>query len=224
MTKEAIALDPDYADAYTLLGYTHFMDAIFSWSQSKRQSMGRAMKLAQKAITMNDSLSGAHTLLGYIYTFTRQYEKGITECQQGITFCPNSEAAYRALGQALRYSGKWKEAVPVYEKAFRLNPFPPSSLFWHLGMSYIFTGQTEEAVISCKKAVEANPKDLPAHLALTFSYIASGRGEEAQATAKEILRIDPQFSVDNFSKKTLTYKNPADAERFAAALRKAGLN
>lgn len=191
MANLVIALDPKYADVYSLLGSTHFLDAIFSWSPFPGQSMGRAMKLAQKAIAMNDSLSGPHSLLGLIYTFTRQYEKAIAECERAIVLGPNDESAHRDFGMALRYAGKWKEAVPVYEKAIRLNPFPPSSLFWHL--------------------------------ALTFAYVAPGRDEEARATAKEVLRIDPKFSVDHFSKRTLTYKNPADTERFASALRKAGL-
>jgi adenylate cyclase len=223
VTKEVISLDPKYASACAILGFTHFIDAVFSWSPSPRESMARAMELAKKTIAMNDSLSGAHVLLGHVYTFTRQYEKGIAECERAVALGPNDESAHRALGMALRYAGRWKEAIPVYEKAIRLNPFTRSSTFWHIGMAYIFTERLEKAVVACEKAVQGGPKDLAAHLALTFAYVASGRKNEARATAEKVMKIDPKFTLDNYAKRTLTYKNPEDRERFIAALRKAGL-
>lgn len=50
----------------------------------------------------------------------------------------------------------------------------------------------------------------------------SGRDEEARATASEVLRINPKFSLEYFTK-TLVYKNQADKDRYIGALRKAGL-
>jgi hypothetical protein len=64
---------------------------------------------------------------------------------------------------------------------------------------------------------------LGAQLALTVAYGLSGRDEEARATASEVLRIDPKFSLEGFSK-TLVYKNQTDRDRFIDALAKAGLN
>jgi hypothetical protein len=45
---------------------------------------------------------------------------------------------------------------------------------------------------------------------------------EATAAAKEVLRINPKFSIESHAK-TLPYKDKADIEREVAALRKAGL-
>jgi hypothetical protein len=49
-----------------------------------------------------------------------------------------------------------------------------------------------------------------------------GRGEEAKAEGAEILRITPNFSVEEW-KQRVFFKDPADIEHFGAALRKAGL-
>jgi hypothetical protein len=49
-----------------------------------------------------------------------------------------------------------------------------------------------------------------------------GREEEARAEAAEVLRISPNFSVEE-SRQRSTYPNKAEAERFDANLRKAGL-
>ena len=61
-----------------------------------------------------------------------------------------------------------------------------------------------------------------AQIALTVAYGLSGRDEEAHATASEVLRINPKFSLEYFTK-TLVYKNQADKDRYIGALRKAGL-
>ncbi len=221
--EEVISLDPDYASAYSFLGTTHFLDVALGETASPKQSMVNAMKLAQKAIAIDDSLADAHRLMGLIYTMTKQYEKGIAASERAVTLGPNDEGAHRTLGMALRYACRWEESIPEYEKAIRLNPFPTSRTFCGLGMAYIFCGRHEEAVSACKKAVLRQPNDIFSHIALTFAYCESGQEEDARATAAQVLRINPKFSVDRFAKKTLTYKNPADTERFVAALRNAGL-
>jgi len=55
---------------------------------------------------MNDQLSDAHALLGYVYTFTRQYDKAIAECERAVEIGPNDELACGALGMALSYGGR----------------------------------------------------------------------------------------------------------------------
>ena len=51
-----------------------------------------------------------------------------------------------------------------------------------------------------------------------------GREKEAHAEAAEVLRIDPKYSVDSFAKGIgATYKDQSQAEKYANALRKAGL-
>ena len=84
------------------------------------------------------------------------------------------------------------------------------------------TGQYEEAILTLKKAVRTNLDFLPAHIFLAACYSSTGRDAEATASAKEVLRINPKFSVESYAK-TLPYKNKADVEREVAALRKAGL-
>jgi tetratricopeptide (TPR) repeat protein len=66
------------------------------------------------------------------------------------------------------------------------------------------------------------PNDLGAHLDQAVVYSASDRYQEARAVGAEVLRIEPKFSVEYFSR-TLAYKNQADKEISITALRNAGL-
>jgi adenylate cyclase len=222
LAKEAIALDPQYAAAYTVLGGSHLFEVLLGASPSPKQSIAQAMELAQKAISMDESFGKPRGLLAFLYTMTGQHEKGIVEAEKAVALDPNSDTALYLLGSALRFGGRPNEAIPVIKKAIRLNPFAPSVYLSNLGLCYVLTNQFEEAIVECKKATTREPDNLFAQLTLTMAYVFSGRDEEAHATASEVLRIDPKFSLENYTK-ALVYKNQADRDRIINALRKAGL-
>jgi hypothetical protein len=48
------------------------------------------------------------------------------------------------------------------------------------------------------------------------------QGEEAHAEAAEVLKIDPEFSLEHWAKR-YPLKKKADTDRYVGALRKAGL-
>jgi adenylate cyclase len=73
-----------------------------------------------------------------------------------------------------------------------------------------------------KKVLTLNPNFAPAHWNLAACYAELGRLEEARAEVAEGLRLNPNASLEVI-KQNAPYKNPADLERFLAALRKAGL-
>ena len=60
------------------------------------------------------------------------------------------------------------------------------------------------------------------HIGLAASYIHVGQEEEAHAEAAEVLKIDPEFSLERYAK-TYPLKNKADLDLHVGALRKAGL-
>ena len=91
-----------------------------------------------------------------------------------------------------------------------------------LGQAYIGAGRYEEAITIFKQILVRSPDFLVAHWCLAIIYSESGREEEAKAEGAEILRITPNFSVERWKQRTLP-KDQAIIERYAAALRKAGL-
>jgi hypothetical protein len=66
------------------------------------------------------------------------------------------------------------------------------------------------------------PKLLGAHQHLAVIYVELGRDAEARAEVAEVLQIAPKFSLEGLRQRLLN-KDPAENERYLAALRKAGL-
>ena len=135
---------------------------------------------------------------------------------------PSEWMALNIYAGTLIWVGRPEEAIPLYQKAIRLNPYGPSSLYRMFGLAFRNTGRYEEAVSACKTAIQILPDDLIAHIILASTYSMMGRDKEAHAEASEVLRINPNFSVDNYVKR-VPYKDQSQNDKLANALRKAGL-
>jgi TolB-like protein/Flp pilus assembly protein TadD len=222
LAEEAIALDPMYAWAYSVLAHTHIADSWLGTSKSPGDSIEKSMELLQKAIILDDTCTDAHRLLGYTFSMTGQHDKAVAEGEKAVALNPNSADSHMQFGKILTFAGRYEESIPELQKAIRLNPIPPNIYLYSLGISYTLTKQYDKAITWCEKAVRREPNSLFARLFLAAAYSRAGRNEEARIEAAEVLRINPNFSLEKFAK-SVTYKNQEDVERTISALRKAGL-
>ena len=222
MFEKAIELDPTYAVAYSALAWAYWLDWGNQWSQDP-QNLERAFTLAQKAIALDDSLSMAHLTLGQIYTWRQQHDQAIAEGERALVLASNCADCYAGMAAILNLSQRPAEAVGLVEKAMRLNPQYPGWYLYILGYAYRVTGRYEEAVEALKNALARRSSyHLFVHLNLAAAYSELDRTEEARAEAAEVLRINPNFSVEVYGQIT-SQKDQAITERTLAALRKAGL-
>lgn len=97
MFEKAVALDPQYSEAYVRLGVTCYLDRIWRWS-ADLQSLERALTLAQQALALDDSLPFAHSLLGFVYVQKHQHDQAIAE----------SEPSPWTLTMQTTMLGRWK--------------------------------------------------------------------------------------------------------------------
>jgi len=195
------------------------MDVWLGTSKSPKQSIAKAMELLQKAIELDATYAEAHGHLGFVFSMMGKHDKAVAKAEQAVDLNPNSAYVHMVLGHTLRFAGRNDEAIPEYKKAIRLNPIPPTNYLFGLGIAYCGTGQYDEAIKWCEKAVRQDPDSFLTRLMMTMVYSESGRLEEARAEAEEVLRINPKFSVDKWEKAATS----ANKEQFVAALRKAGL-
>jgi adenylate cyclase len=221
--EEAIALDPEYAFAYSYLSMAYFDLVVLGASNSPIESLRRAVELGKKAVALDESNPGAHSMLAYPYMYLKEFDKAITEAEKGISLAPNYAGGYFALGAVLATVGRYKEAIPVLQKCLRLSPVPVHSrVLGILAISCREVGQYEESIATYKKELQfAGPDQLMAHLGMAFTYVLMGLEKEAHSECAEVMRIDPEFSLERFIK-SLPY-DQSEKDRVASALRKAGL-
>ena len=223
LTEEVIRMAPEYASAYQGLAGINMMEVFLGMSQSPRESLMKAIELCKKAISLDESLPGAHGLLGFLYVQIRQYDKGIAECEKALELAPNSADAHSFIAQGLNYAGRPDEAIAHNDMAFRLNPTgAPTYYYGAASISYFLTGRYEDSIKVCKEALKRWPNNALAHARLAMAYMALGREEEARNAAQELLRIDPMFSAQKFAQ-TQPAKDPTTAAQALELMNKAGL-
>ena len=220
--EEVIALDPKYPFGYLALALSHFVDIMLGLSESPQQSLARGIELTKHAISLDNSYSFAHAVLGVSYVLARQYDQGVAEAERAMALDPNSAENLYYLAYVLCHAGKPEEAIPLIERAERLNPIPLPFQLLTMSLTHQLTGRYEKAVEAAKEAIRVEPNNQVAHIHLIACYIALGHEKEARAEAAELLRINPNFSVDHFIKR-IPLKNQAENDRVADALYKAGL-
>ncbi|HXG21463.1 MAG TPA: tetratricopeptide repeat protein [Methylomirabilota bacterium] len=170
MLERAIALDPQYADAYVLLGITYLLEWLWRWS-ADLQNLERALALAQQALALDDSLPGAHSLLSQVYAQRRQYDQAIAEGERAIALDPNNALSSNRQGAVLTFAGRPAEAVPLMERAMRLNPHYPPFYIGDLGWTYSLIGRYTEAVAALKEALSRGPTLTAYYAILATCYL-----------------------------------------------------
>ena len=170
MWERAVALDPQYAEAYARLGFTYYREWFLRWSVDP-QNLERALALEQKAVALDDSLPIAHSILSWVYTQKQQYDQALAEGERAIALDPNNADSYQFQAEVLNFAGRPEEALRMAEQAMRLNPrYPPWYLF-RLGWAYSLTGRYTEATATLKEFLSRSPSHPPGHLILADSYV-----------------------------------------------------
>jgi adenylate cyclase len=221
LLEDAIEIDSQYADLYYLLALTHYNESYWA-PKSAKDSIRKAIELSNKAISLNNSLSEAYSLLGSILIRKKQHEAGLKKLEEAAELCPNGANVHALLAFGLAMADKTEEAILISKKAMRLNPIPPSWYLLHRTMMYRNIGNYNEALVWAEKTVKVEPKNFVGRLNLCSVYSLTGRMAEARIQANEAMKLNPKFSLKWFDK-ALPYKNPEVKKRYIEALRNAGL-
>jgi adenylate cyclase len=226
LAGKAVELDPTYGFGWALLAVAHLSDAMYGFSESPGESIRLAAECNEKALNLDPALSCATACRGAIYMLQGKLDEAITLGEKAIAMGPSIDTNYNMLGIIMSYAGKFEEAIALYKKAMRLNPFYHLTLLRHYAMSCLMAKRYDEARDAFNELLQRAQKEefsiLAAHLGLCAVYANLGKEEEARSHVLEILKINPNFSVQEATK-VYRWRDPEYSERWLSSLRKAGL-
>jgi len=225
LLEEAISMCPENPVVYIQLGLICMTDFYLDTTKPPQETLEKGYELAKKALAIDDSLPLAHVLLSatYIY-YKREYDNAIAEAERAVALNPSGSFAYFQYASSLVSACRPEEAIPLFQKAIRLNPNAQAITFVRMGHSFCDSGRFEEAIPAYKKGIQRAPDYIFGHLGLVTTYSLMSREKEAHAEAEEVLRINPKFSVDHFAKTALRfYKEQWQVDKIVNAWHKAGL-
>jgi adenylate cyclase len=222
LAQEAIALDPEYAAAYLQVGWTYLDEVWFGMTKKPSESIAKAEEMAQKAISIRGLTDGENALLSCVYLLRKDLDKAIAYAEKAVEQRPNFAYVHHILGMALRSNGQYDEAILRFQKALQLNPVKPLVYLNNLAWAYFHSRQCDKAISIWNEVLARNPDYLFAYMGLTAAYWLTGSEDEARQAAQHVLRINPEFSVGYWEKRSYV-KDEALMEEQFDAWRKAGL-
>ena len=123
--EKAVRLDPNYASAWTELGWVHWADIFFGWSPSPEQSETKAMDAAQRALELEENYPNALSLLGWLAVYRGEHDDAVKLTEQAVILEPSNSENAAEYASALLFAGRTEEAITTLERAIRLSPIYP---------------------------------------------------------------------------------------------------
>jgi adenylate cyclase len=216
--ERAIALDPNYAEAYRWLALSQCV----GWLHMNRpMDPFRQLSLAsaKRAIELDPNDPGSHWVLAFVLLYERRWDESARELELSLRLNPNDADAWSNLSAQKVYEGHGVEAIAWAEKARRLNPHPPSYYFWDLGQAQYAAGQYEAAVKTLSN--QATYRTVSRRL-LAAALAQLGRLDEAREEGRLFLVLNPHFKI-SYWVETQPFRDLPTRDRFVEGMRKAGL-
>ena len=222
MAEESLAMCPDIPNSYRFMAVVNMQYYWFDTSKPPQEYLDKASELLQKTLAMDENDADAYGNFAILYLQKKEYDKAMNAAERSLKLNPGSAWGIWRYARVLTYSGRPEEAIPLLEKAIRLNPLGPSPFYGDLGLALRLTGRLDESLVFYEKAIKRAPNDFWFHAGIATVYMMMGHEEEARAAAAEVLRINPKFSLEFLAKTTLV-RDRSVVDKSIEALRKAGL-
>ena len=184
--------------------------------------MRKSLELAEKAIELDPDDPGGYKMLGMLALSRRDYDRALAYREKAFSLAPNDFLVLYGLGLVLYKAGNFEQGIEILKKAIRLNPSKMVTIMWSLAEAQLVARRYEESIETSNRAAARQPEAVYPHIILAAAYGAIGRQEEAKAEASRVMHINPKFTVSGWMNSRLQ-KDPADTERYASLLLKAGL-
>jgi TolB-like protein len=151
--NKAIDIDTNYAVAYAGLADAYYIQAYWDWIPWT-EGTDMAKETALKALTFDENLSEAHTVLGALLKSREwKWEEARRELLLAVDLNPEYATAYQYYSDLLDILRENKEARNQLNKALEIDPFLP--LLHSISSRYYYNeGKLKEALNECQLVEE----------------------------------------------------------------------
>jgi serine/threonine-protein kinase len=188
LLTQAVELDPNYALAYEGLAYYYL--AAVEWYLPSNDASLKAKKAALKALEIDETLPGAHSMLGIVYVWYEwDWEAAEREFKRAFELDSDHLNAHAYLGWYLAGIGQFERAMAECQRAVDIDPLS-SEANWILGEALYFAGRYDEAIAQNLKLLDLNPYYWPAAVNLARVYLQKGQYAEGIAQLRKTVESD----------------------------------
>jgi tetratricopeptide (TPR) repeat protein len=140
-------------------------------------------------LTKAPSIPEIHYNLGYLYTQKKDWASAEAAFQKAIELKPEYADAVVALAKVYQDSGQPEKAIEMMSKAASSDD---AKVQFNLGIFYLNSGRSEEAIQAFQKAEAKEPGNPETHYHLGTLFVGQNKIPEAVAQLEKYLSMNPQ--------------------------------
>ncbi len=182
---EAVARDPDYAEAYVGMADCYVLLEDLA-GENPAEALRKAGENADKAIKIDPSLAAAHASLGFILFNKQDWQNAEIELRKAIQLDPNYPWAYHWYAVLLRTLGgaRLDEAGENIKRAYNLDLASPVFIN-NLGIYYLTKSDPDSAIKEFNKAIQLDQNSSAGHFWLGIAFLKNNQPNDALDEAQK---------------------------------------
>jgi TolB-like protein/DNA-binding winged helix-turn-helix (wHTH) protein/Flp pilus assembly protein TadD len=188
--EQAIATDPNYAQAYSGLADTYALLGDWQYAvMSSKEALPKAKAAATKALKLDDTLGEAHTSLAFCLDgFDWDWNAAEREFRRAIELSPGYATAHHWYAWHLSLVGQHGQAIAEMRKAESLDPL---SLIINADLAELFliAHSYDESIRQSRKTIDMDPNFALAHNQLGQAYLQKQMDDEAIAELQKAIQF-----------------------------------
>jgi tetratricopeptide (TPR) repeat protein len=169
--RRAVAIDPQYAQAFAGLANTYNLLREYS-AMPAAEAYAAAVDAGRKAVALDPTDADAMSALAFSEFYgLRRIDEGLGRFEAAIALDPASAKGYHWLGNALLHLGRFEEALQHLEDAQRLDP-SSRSIRASKGLALFCAGRIAEARALLEEMARLEPDFLSPYAYLAYLHLA----------------------------------------------------
>lgn len=147
--RQALRLDPHYAEAYYLLGLCF----------TAEKNLQPALRWLREAVRADARREDFHSALAGVYSLVGQGKKALHHFWKAVELAPEEPARWLQLAEFLLFAGEVRQAQEALEQA--LENAAGAELLYCQAACYFLAGEREAAVLTLQRALAAGIRHSP---------------------------------------------------------------
>ena len=185
LLRQAIEIDPTYANAYASMAQAYGILAVLGLAPMA-DVYPQAISAARKAIELDETLANAHSSLAFLLAQDWDFAACDREQRRALELNPDLAQVQNGRMMYGLVRGRFEEAIAAGKRFVELDPLSAGAVFG-LGLAYFIARRFDAALGQMLKSVEMEPENLMHRVMLADAYAYAGRTEEAVKECDRVL-------------------------------------
>lgn len=211
--------------AHAWLGKWHVLRVQQGWTEDPAKEAQLALDATRRAIDADSQCALAWTVDGFVRTnLMRDLDSGLESYETALSINPNESLAWLLKGTLHAFKDEGELAVEGTERALALSPLDPMRYFYDslAATAAASAGHHDRAIELGRRSLRSNRTHTSTYRALAIAQALSGRIEDARETVRQLLALEPGFTLASFVARSPTSRF-GHGQRLVQALRTAGV-